>query len=318
MKRILKITSLLLAFISLSSCYEDYVHDYDFPSMGFALNRQVRTVVSTTNQIYVGVSIGGKRSVDLKDWATFTFDQSLLTGTGLKMLPESYYVLADPNTFTVRKTNLAVADVGITFTEDFYADPACLERTYALPFRLVATSIDAVADSTGARDPYGAIREGGQTAVVAIKYISGFSGTYYKVGSVTEVDASGNAVGEAQTYANTDLTKNGTCVLGTSGRYSVVRPGLGNSADGSLSLTVSGGDLEKDSEVELAIPSGATLVQGSGRWVRQGDYAFYSGDKVAPQFNLDYTYSVDGKYYHVTEKLVLRQWAERELRVETF
>ena len=100
--RIIKIAALLLAAVSLNSCYDDYIGDYDFPNMGFTLQKQVRTVVSTTNKIYVGVSIGGKREIDMKDWANFSLDETLLEGTGLKMLPETYYVFDDPNTFRVR------------------------------------------------------------------------------------------------------------------------------------------------------------------------------------------------------------------------
>lgn len=46
--------------------------------MGFALDQPLRTVVSGTNKIYVGVSIGGKREIDMSDWATFEIDETLL------------------------------------------------------------------------------------------------------------------------------------------------------------------------------------------------------------------------------------------------
>ncbi len=36
------------------------------------------------------------------------------------------------------------------------------------------------------------IREGGETSVVAIKYASSFSGTYYLTGNVVELDEAGN------------------------------------------------------------------------------------------------------------------------------
>ena len=40
--------------------------------------------------------------------------------------------------------------------------------------------------------------------------------------------------------------------------------------------------------------------------------------KRAPQFDLEYTYEKAGKYYHVVEKLVLRQDPLYDLRVETW
>lgn len=307
--RIIKIAALLLAAVSLNSCYDEYIGDYDYPNMGFVRQRQVRTVVSTTNKIYIGVSIGGKREIDLKDWANFSLDETLLEGTGLKMLPETYYVMDDPNTFHVRKPNLAVADVGISFTDAFYADPACLTRTYALPFRLLATSIPAE------ENPYGAIREGAETTIAAIKYISGYSGTYYKLGTVTETDADG--LTEETVYAKGDLSANETVLLTTKGRDVLVRPGLGNSPEGGLIITIDETDGVYSVSVKMQ-EGGPELLSASGEYLAKGEYKLYSSDEDAPQINLEYTYAKDGSTFTVEEKLVLRQYAERELKVETF
>lgn len=54
-------------------------------------------------QIRVGVAIGGKREVDMNDWAEFEIDPALLTGTGLEVLPKEYYTLSDNNLFRVSK-----------------------------------------------------------------------------------------------------------------------------------------------------------------------------------------------------------------------
>ena len=68
-----------------------------------------------------------------------------------------------------------------------------------------------------------------------------------------------------------------------------------------------------------SLRAGGSIEDGySARYVLEGDYTFYSGDEIAPQFELDYIYSLDGKRYKVSEKLVLRQWPEQDLRVETF
>lgn len=307
--RIIKIAALLLAAVSLNSCYDDYIGDYDFPNMGFTLQKQVRTVVSTTNKIYVGVSIGGKREIDMKDWANFSLDETLLEGTGLKMLPETYYVFDDPNTFRVRKSNLAVADVGITFTDAFYADPNCLTMKYALPFRLLATSIPEEGN------PYGAIRKGAETTIAAIKYISGYSGTYYKIGKVVETDVDGNTYETA--YAAGDLSANATVVLTTKGRDVLLRPGLGNTSESGLLISIEETDGVYSVSVDMQ-EGGPELVSASAEYLPKGEYKLYSGDEDAPQINLDYTYTKNGDTYTVQEKLVLRQYAERELKVETF
>lgn len=319
MKKIFKFAALVLAGIAAASCYDDYIGDYDYPNMGFTLGRQVRTVVSSTNRIYVGVSIGGKREVDLNDWAQFTFDESLLNGTAYTMLPESHYQLSHPNLFLVRKPNLAVADVCITFTDDFYDDPACLTGTYALPFRLVATSIPAVADSTGYTNPYGAIRSGAETAIVAVKYINQYSGTYYRLGKMQQVDINGEPAGEAVEYYRKNLSSNETSILVTRGRHDVYRPGLGNLSAGGLLLHIQETEGRAQYEVSATSPdSSVELLDFSGKYIMEGSYTFYTGDEIAPQFELSYTVKVNDNYYKVEETLVLRQWAERELRIETF
>ena len=314
MHNIIKPILLAGALICTCSCYEVYIGDYEYPNMGFALTRQIRTVVADKNQIYVGVSIGGKREVDMNDWATFTIDENLLEGLGYTLLPDTYYTLSDPNTMRPRKSNLAVADVGISFTDDFYADPASSSNTYALPLRITGTSIQSE------ENPNGAIREGGETAVIVIKYISGYSGTYYRVGSEVEIDASGTEIGEPVLYNDKDLINNPTVAMSTISRYGVTRSGMGSSTAGGMNLYVTETESTEAFTVRLeSLRAGGSIEDGySARYVLEGDYTFYSGDEIAPQFELDYIYSLDGKRYKVSEKLVLRQWPEQDLRVETF
>ena len=309
--KITKFAALLLALVGMTSCYDDFISDYPNPNMGFVLGKQVRTVVSTTNKIYVGVSIGGKREIDMNDWANFTLDETLLASTSYKMLPESYYTMDDPNTFRVRKSNLAVADVGISFTDEFYADPACLSNTYALPFRLLATSIPAE-DA-----PHGAIRKGAETAVVVVKYISGYSGTYYRMGEVVETDASGWTY-ESE-YRNGDLSTNAKVTLTTLGRDVLRCPGLADNPYGALVLSLTQREGSEDCDVAVDVEGdGVVLVDASAEYVKKGDHKLYSSDEDAPQINLEYTYTYNGSEFSVSEVLVLRQYAERELRVETF
>ncbi len=308
MKRSIRMVCMLVAALSLGACYNDYVHDYEEPNMGFALTNPLRTVIAERDMtIYVGVSIGGKREVDMSDWARFVIDESLVEGNGLELLPANYYELSDPNTFRVRKSNLAVADVGITFTDAFYNDPLSLTTHYVLPFRMTENSI-------------GAIRAGADSSLVAIKYISNYAGTYYLLGEVTEVDAAGTAIGETVNYQNKDLINNQTCTFTSEGPRTVVRPGVGNSvaaASGSVRLTVNSAADASTYDVTMEGVN-CTLTSATGKYVKEGEYTFNSGDVKAPQFNLEYTYEKEGRYYKVSEKLVLRQDPLYDLRVETW
>lgn len=123
--------SALLLLVGITACYDDYTHDYEGADMGFAVAKPLRTVISDRDMnIYIGVAIGGKREIDMNDWAKFTIDPSLLEGTGKVLLPANYYTLADPEYFRVRKSNSPVADVSISFTDAFYSDPLCLTDHY--------------------------------------------------------------------------------------------------------------------------------------------------------------------------------------------
>ena len=318
MKNILKLAILLIAAASLSSCYDSYLHDYEYPNMGFTLPKQMRTVISDKNCIYVGVSIGGKRQIDMNDWAVFIVDESILAGSGKTLMPESYYTLSDPSLMRVRKNNIAVADVAVSFTDAFYADPDALTGKLAIPFRIVQTSIPATPDTLGNASKWGAIREGGETAIVAVKYINAFSGTWYRVGSAVEIDGSGAEVGAPTEYNNAELMNNPTLVLQTKDRYTVTRPGTGAVTAGGIDIKINEVEGASSYTLDITAADGTTLTSATGSLVLEGDYHMYNSYPLAPQMNLEYVYTAAGKDYKVSEKLVLRQWAEHELRVETF
>ena len=70
--------SALLLLVGITACYDDYTHDYEGADMGFCVTKPLRTVISDRDMnIYIGVAIGGKREIDMNDWAKFTLDASL-------------------------------------------------------------------------------------------------------------------------------------------------------------------------------------------------------------------------------------------------
>ena len=307
MKNIFRTILFATLLLGLSSCYDGYVQDYEEPSMGFAMEKSVRTVISDRDAVvYIGVAIGGKREVDMNDWAKFVIDESLLEGTGKELLPPSYYELGDPEMMRVRKNNLPVADVKVTLTSAFFADPLSLTEHYVLPFRMVDNSLMT-------EGYQGGIREGAEYTLPVFKYISNYAGTYFRMGKVTEIDESGNAVGNATTYGDTwDIIKSPTVDFTTNAPHVVVRPGLGADASsvGSLVLTIEG------ASVTASGVEGKAAVTGfSGTYTTEGEYVFPGQmDTKAPQFDLKYTYAKSGKNYKVEEKLVLRQDPQLDFR----
>ncbi len=296
MKRMKIFSAAVMSALLMTSCYEDYIYDYNYSSAYFASQKPLRTVIADRDMtIDVGVAIGGKREVDMNDWAEFKIDETLLNGTGLTLLPKEYYTLSDPTTMRVSKSTLPVADVTVSFTEAFYADENAMKQHYALPFRVEASSLDS-------------ILVGQETSIVAIKYISTYHGTYYVKGTVTEVDANGNAIGEPEAYSNADLSKNITRNLTTISRNTLERQGLANLKTGVANekVKIVFND-DKTLNVETA-DGGVAITNGSGSYG-------YDAEGVL-SLSLSYTYGRTGKMYKVAETLIRRQDPLKDLRFE--
>lgn len=296
MKKIKIFFAVLMTALLMTSCYKDYIHDYDYSAVYFASQKPLRTVISDRNMtIDVGVAIGGKREVDMNDWATFTIDETLLEGTGLTLLPKEYYTLSDETTMRVLKNTLPVASVTIHFTDAFYNDANTMKLHYALPFKIKASSLDA-------------ILTGKETSIVAIKYISTYHGTYYVKGTVTEVDDNGVAIGDPKAYSNADLSKNITRNLSTVSKNILEREGLANlktgTANEKLKITFNEDNTLK---VETA-DGGVAISNGSGSYE-------YNSDGVLT-LSLTYVYEKSGKKYKVVETLIRRQDPLKDLRFE--
>lgn len=294
--KITKFLSLLSFAVLASSCYEDYVFDYEYSTVGFAIENPLRTVIADREMsIYVGVSIGGKRQVDKSDWATFEIVPSLLEGTGLTLLPETHYRLADPNTFTIRKSNLPVADVEISFTDEFYADPLATGKHYALPFKIIDSSLDSVYR---------------RSSVVAIKYISTYHGSYYISGTMDEIRD--GTVTKTTEYGNKDLSQREVRDLTTVSTTELIRPGVGNfpvSGNEKVRLTFKPETLSNGvMKVEIGTVAGAIdITDGSGTYDTTGE---------RPMLKLSYSFIKNGITYSVNESLILRQDPYLDLRVE--
>jgi hypothetical protein len=290
---------LFLTGALLSACYENYVDDYNYSAVGFAIEKPYRTVIADRDmEIRVGVSIGGKRAVDMNDWATFAIVPDSVP-SGKTLLPESYYTLSDPTTMRVRKSNLPVADVGIKFTDSFYSDPDAISGKYVLPFTITDSSLDSVFRAS---------------TIVCFKYISTFHGAYYVKGKLFELDAPGGNTVNTVTYSESDLTKNITRDVSTLDRYTVVRPGVANytviPAEKVQLRIVPDDNADKTYSVEVGTaPGGVTITDGNG---------VYYGNKANPEMELRYAFTKGGKNYRVEETLILRQDPLYDLRVETW
>src|SRR4030042_503474 len=86
-KTMKKIFVFLILSLATFSCYEDYVKDFDYSSVYYTYQTDVRTfVVGEGMKIKIGVALGGVMENDIKRSVGFTIDEALITADILAMM----------------------------------------------------------------------------------------------------------------------------------------------------------------------------------------------------------------------------------------
>lgn len=242
-----KILSAILLTLMFGSCYDDYIKDFDYTSIYFPYQTNVRTfVVGEGMKVDIGATLGGVMTNTKDRVVECKTDNSLITPailtimqgglayikdnvaglTELKAIPTDYYTLSS-NTITIKKGE----HVGIiTVRPDsskFLADAATLKAQYVLP--LVISKADA--DSVITAKKY---------AVIGLRYENMLFGNYYHGGVTTVKDAAGVVVNTIKYYTRLPQSDNLVWSLKTVAPNQLVTSGLSNGT-GSMKLTMSGG-----------------------------------------------------------------------------
>lgn len=293
-KKIFKIAAVMAVAVASVSCYEDYLSDYDYSAVYFASQKPLRTIIADRDMtIDVGVAISGKRNVDPKDWAKFEINMFNMVGSGHVLMPEEYYTLSDPEMMKVKKSNLPIASVTVSFTDEFYADPLSTTDYYAIPFSIVESSLDSILTEKS-------------STVVAVKYISSFHGTYLVKGKIDELDDSDDVVG-SQEYGSHELSATtyarSTVTLA---RDKIVVNGLGDTFPA-----------KSDEKIELTFGEDGAITAGTaegGISLLSASGSYTEGENL--KIDLSYTYVKEGKKYAVTETLLRRQDPSKDLIFE--
>ncbi|TWV12722.1 DUF1735 domain-containing protein [Bacteroidaceae bacterium HV4-6-C5C] len=288
-----------LICILVTACYDDYENDYDKSFVYFASQKPLRTLIADEGMsIKVGVAIGGKREVHTDDWATFEIDPSLLEGTGLTLMPSNYYQLVNPNKMTVSNPNLAIADVEVTFSNDFYNDNAALNKYYAIPFRLTGHNQDEVStDVNGNLKDY---------SIVVVKFVSQYHGTYFVKGKITNMSTQ-----QITEYNNQNLSQNITRNFISLARNKVQRPGFGQTLENNESINLT---VNPDGSVTVEAGGSTPITNASGTLDPEAESLEFVGKQ--PKFTLSYRYTKAGITYQVDEELIRRQSPEADLRFQ--
>ncbi len=203
-----KILLSLLILGTLSSCYKDYIEDFDYTAVYFPYQTNVRTfVVGEGMTIEVGAALAGVRDNTRDRLVNFTMDSKLITddiletmknGTNhvkagvasvkkLLMLPGNYFTISSPNQMVIKKGTYSGTVTIKADSAAFLADPATLNANYVLPFYINSADADSVASDK-------------RYAVIGFRYENMLFGNYWHGGVTTVKDSTGKVVRTTKYY----------------------------------------------------------------------------------------------------------------------
>ncbi len=162
----------------LNSCYDDFRLDYEHSTVAFSYvtggSNQPgvlwRSVVKDEGlRLDVGIYLAGILENGEERWADYEIDPTLLTGTSYTLMPDDYYTLSNESKFIIPSGKL-IGRVTVSLdSAKFVNDTLAKSPTYAIPFRLTATSEDSILSTQS-------------TQIVVIKYINHYEGFYEQKG----------------------------------------------------------------------------------------------------------------------------------------
>ena len=269
-----KITTIILLFsVALTSCYKDYIEDFDYSAIYFMYQTDVRTfVVGEGMKIEVGAALGGLRENRQDRIVNFVMDSKLITAdilaamkagaayikdavspvTALKPLPVSYFTISDNNKMVIKSGQHMGSVLIKADSAAFLKDTTTINPVYAIPFYI--TSADADSISAGKR-----------YAVVAVKYENMLFGNYWHGGITVVKDSTGKVVRTTNYYTTIPSPEIKIMNLKTVAYNALVTNKISDQT-GSLKITVNGGNVTvsqaNGSKVKV-LPDGASTFNQS-------------------------------------------------------
>lgn len=242
-----KILILMLLPLITSSCYEEYIKDYEHDGVYFAYQTNVRTfVVGEGMKIEVGAVLAGVMENDRDRTVDYIFNNELVTPdilsamkrglpyianavkdiNELKPMPFNYFTASNSSQMIIRKG----AHMGaVTIKADsarFLADPLTLQPNYVIPFYITGADADSVVEPK-------------RYTVIGLKYENMLFGNYWHGGVRTIKDASGNVINEIHYNTVIPSPENKVWSLKTVAPYELETNGLADDSDkGSMKLTL--------------------------------------------------------------------------------
>ncbi len=303
-----KFLAFIVLTVTMISCYDDYILDYDFSGVYFPYQMDVRTfVVGEGMKIEVGVTIGGVRENTKDRNVGFTLDGSLITPamlakfkvasngyikdpvstvTAFKQLPANYYSISNSNTMVIKKGQHMGSVVIKADSAAFLGDAATKVATYVLPFKITSADADSVLSTKN-------------YAVIGLRYDHMLFGKYWH-GGVAIVNRPAKSDTTIKYYTEIPSTEPKVWTLTTNSPTSVSAPGYFDQVTGKneMLLTLNGTD--------IAITSGT----GSTYSITTDGANVFNRPKLLQNRKIflkyKYTNPANGWTYHCTDTLTFR------------
>jgi hypothetical protein len=304
-----KFLLIIVLFLAMTSCYKDYILDYDYDGVYFQYQTDVRTfVVGEGMKIEVGVTLSGVRD-NVKDRnVSFVLDGSLVTAemlaifkaasqayikdpvstvTAFKQLPTNYYTISNPNTMVIKKGWYMGSVVIRPDSATFLGDLATKVATYVLPFRITAADADTIVATKN-------------YAVIGLRYDNMLFGKYWH-GGVALVNRPSKSDTTIKYPASVNMPETKIWTLTTYSPNSLYANGYldqGGSANNEMLLTKNGNDIVISSATgaKYAItPDGASIYNNPKLLQNRKIFLKYK-----------YTDTASGYIYHCTDTLTFR------------
>lgn len=239
--------------ISVSSCYEDYIEDFDYSSVYFSYQVDVRTfVVGEGMKINVGVALGGVVNNTREMNVQYKLEPALLTpeilatmkaGTAyiknavsnvnaLQLLPVNYYTISDQENFVIEPGAHSGKLLIKPDSATFLADVNTITPVYALPFLITTSDADT-------------ILAGREYSVIGLKFENMLFGNYWHGGETVVKDGSGNVLQTLRYYTSIPVPETKVWNLVTQAPFELTVNGYSDikSTKPEIRLVQSGGDI---------------------------------------------------------------------------
>lgn len=237
----------ILLAAALTSCYDDYVKDYEYDGIYFPYQENVRTfVVGEGMQIEVGAVLAGVLENKQDRMVRYRIENGLVTPAVLKNMrngqkyiknavagvnelrpvPENYYTLSHPSEMIIRKGEHSGTVTVAADSARFLSDPETLKANYALPFYIESADADSIPEPM-------------RYAVIGLKYENMLFGNYWHGGIRVVKDAAGTPLDTIAYHTQIPQPESKVWTLSTVAPFELETNGLADDADkGSMKLTL--------------------------------------------------------------------------------